>query len=46
MALIDEIYKNKDMWREKILEYRESKIYNFGSASAYLADFLSKEFKN
>ncbi|WP_181450936.1 hypothetical protein [Helicobacter valdiviensis] len=46
MALIDEIYNNKDMWREKILKYRDSKIYNFGCASAYLAEYLSREFKS
>lgn len=40
LKIIQEIDANRIMWRESILHYRKTKCYNFGSASAYLAEFI------
>lgn len=43
--IVQEIDANREIWREKILHYREAVCYNFGNASTYLAEFILKLLK-
>lgn len=42
---VEMIESAKEIWKKKILNYRESYVYNFGCASDYLANFIANCLK-
>lgn len=43
-VLLREIQSQKEQWRQRILNFRRNKIYNFGRASEVLAEYLVGRF--
>lgn len=43
MGILNRIYAEQETWHSTLLQYREQKIYHFGRASAWLADFVLKK---
>ena len=45
LEIINEVYNSLPSWMQKILEYRNTNIYNFGKASEALADYLIEKYQ-
>lgn len=46
LEIVDEIYYSLESWEQKILEFRNKNVYNFGFASEALGRFLISNFIN
>ncbi|PZT48083.1 hypothetical protein B6S12_05730 [Helicobacter valdiviensis] len=44
LEIVDDIYKNRLIWKEKLLSYREQSFFNFGNASEVLGEFIISNF--
>ncbi len=43
MEILNDVYTKQETWHSTLLQYRKQKIYHFGRASAWLADFVLKK---
>lgn len=44
LKILEEIQVNAESWSAKIQKYREENVYNFGTASQWLADYLIEKY--
>lgn len=46
LEILDRVYCSLETWEQKILEFRNKNVYNFGFASEVLGEFVIKNFIN
>lgn len=44
LEILEDIQANRESWSAKIQQYRDENVYNFGTASQWLADYLVAKY--